>query len=478
MSARRMKFELGVHRTDTKALRALSVICVVLSALAIASRADAQQQGFALNRYEPAARGSDWFVLESLDLRGHVRPAVGLTLDWGYKPLVLYDANNQEISSLVAHQLFLHVGAALTLWERLRVGANIPIALFQAGDAGGTSLPAGNRPAFGDIRLDADVRIFGVYQSPITLAAGLQFFIPSGSPNLYTGDGSVRFLPRAMLSGKIGWFEYAAKVAFNIRLLNVAFAGTPVGSEMQIAVAAGARLANDALIVGPEFYFSTGITQLAAFFNRLTTPVELLIGGHYTFLRDFRVGLAFGPGLSRGLGSPAMRGLFSFDWAPAPKSTAPKVDRDKDGFADEEDGCPDEPGIETSDRATMGCPAARLDAIIKQIRIVEQIKFETGSAKILAVSDKILSAVGKMMNDNPSIKKLRIEGHTDNRGGTAANQDLSERRAASVRTWLIEHGVVGDRLTSRGFGESKPIAPNTSERGRHSNRRVEFHIEE
>jgi outer membrane protein OmpA-like peptidoglycan-associated protein len=72
---------------------------------------------------------------------------------------------------------------------------------------------------------------------------------------------------------------------------------------------------------------------------------------------------------------------------------------------------------------------------------------------------------------------VRVEGHTDNRGGAAMNMGLSTRRAASVATWLIKHGVDKSRLTSKGFGLTKPIDTNATEEGRQNNRRVEFHIE-
>jgi outer membrane protein OmpA-like peptidoglycan-associated protein len=71
---------------------------------------------------------------------------------------------------------------------------------------------------------------------------------------------------------------------------------------------------------------------------------------------------------------------------------------------------------------------------------------------------------------------MRIEGHTDNRGDAAMNLDLSKRRAASVRIWLEQHGVEGNRLESEGYGLTKPIESNDTDAGRLANRRVEFKI--
>src|SRR6185503_16117962 len=95
----------------------------------------------------------------------------------------------------------------------------------------------------------------------------------------------------------------------------------------------------------------------------------------------------------------------------------------------------------------------------------------------LPESDGILNAVAKILGDHPEITNVRIEGHTDNRGGAAMNLGLSGRRAASVATALIRRGIDKSRLSSKGYGLTRPIDSNTTEEGRQNNRRVEFHID-
>jgi outer membrane protein OmpA-like peptidoglycan-associated protein len=77
----------------------------------------------------------------------------------------------------------------------------------------------------------------------------------------------------------------------------------------------------------------------------------------------------------------------------------------------------------------------------------------------------------------PAGRRYLIEGHTDDRGGEAMNQELSERRAARVKAWLVEAGVDGERLETKGLGQTRPALPNDSEAGRAANRRVEVAIE-
>jgi outer membrane protein OmpA-like peptidoglycan-associated protein len=76
------------------------------------------------------------------------------------------------------------------------------------------------------------------------------------------------------------------------------------------------------------------------------------------------------------------------------------------------------------------------------------------------------------------VKKVQVEGHTDDRGNDRYNLELSGRRAASVVRFLVERGIAAERLSSQGFGETKPIASNKNEAGRGQNRRVEFLITE
>ncbi len=102
------------------------------------------------------------------------------------------------------------------------------------------------------------------------------------------------------------------------------------------------------------------------------------------------------------------------------------------------------------------------------------IKFSNGTARLDKESDATLQYVLDYLAQNPKLEHLRVEGHTDDRGGAAANQKLSEDRALSVSRWLVEHGVDCKRLRPLGFGDTLPVADNTTEEGRAQNRRTVF----
>jgi outer membrane protein OmpA-like peptidoglycan-associated protein len=143
---------------------------------------------------------------------------------------------------------------------------------------------------------------------------------------------------------------------------------------------------------------------------------------------------------------------------------------------DADDACPNAAGPNNDDPKKRGCPVARVES--GQIRIREQVQFAYNSARILAESNEVLSAVQKILKANPKIRHVRVQGHTDNRGNDAFNKRLSQQRAAAAADWLVRHGVPRARLTAEGFGEERPLETNETAQGRAVNRRVEFHIED
>jgi outer membrane protein OmpA-like peptidoglycan-associated protein len=109
------------------------------------------------------------------------------------------------------------------------------------------------------------------------------------------------------------------------------------------------------------------------------------------------------------------------------------------------------------------------------IRLPGSVLFDFDSADIRPDAERTLSELLGVLEAWPE-RPVRIEGHTDSIASDEYNQALSERRAGSVRDWLVGRGISGDRLTTVGFGESRPVADNSSAAGRQLNRRVEVVI--
>lgn len=150
--------------------------------------------------------------------------------------------------------------------------------------------------------------------------------------------------------------------------------------------------------------------------------------------------------------------------APAPEPPAPPAprDSDNDGVMDDLDKCPGtEAGVAVD---AFGC--ARKGSIT-----LEGVTFELNSARLTEGSRTILDAVAADLKKYPRLK-IELQGHTDSSGSDQYNLNLSQQRADSVRTQLIDQGVPAGQLTARGYGEAQPIDSNATSDGRARNRRV------
>ena len=191
---------------------------------------------------------------------------------------------------------------------------------------------------------------------------------------------------------------------------------------------------------------------------------------------------------------------------PAAYQGCPPPDADRDGLADDVDACPNEPGP----AALKGCPDSDGDGLLdsqdacpkapetmngvadedgcpdsvqtkvslskERIIILEQVLFDTAKATIKQESFELLDQVAKVFEEHPEIKRVRIEGHTDDVGNDKKNQTLSDNRAKAVMAYLVAKKIDASRLEAVGYGETKPLVANDTPENRQKNRRVVFSI--
>jgi outer membrane protein OmpA-like peptidoglycan-associated protein len=141
------------------------------------------------------------------------------------------------------------------------------------------------------------------------------------------------------------------------------------------------------------------------------------------------------------------------------------------------DKCPNEPETKNSYQDDDGCPDKAVVVEKKQILILQKVEFYLDETRIKEESYPLLDEVVQTLKDNPQILKVRIEGHTDSRASDSYNKKLSTGRVKTVEKYLVDHGIDGGRLTSKGYGESKLLIKNAKTEEEHQrNRRVEFII--
>ncbi len=156
---------------------------------------------------------------------------------------------------------------------------------------------------------------------------------------------------------------------------------------------------------------------------------------------------------------------------PKENGGCPWPDTDGDGVLDKDDRCVDVKGTV----ANNGCPEISEEQVNKLNAYAKTILFNSGKSTFQQQTYPVLQSIAAILKEYPS-SNFSIEGHTDSDGKDAANQKLSEDRAAAVKNYLIENGIAASRLTSAGFGETKPIDNNKTKAGKANNRRVEVKL--
>ncbi len=333
---------------------------LALALLAGIDAAPAAAEGFQINRYEPTAAGEWSFLVDHPWYSSTRYFAGGLTLNYAHDPLVYGTraaggGDFRTSDSVIAHQLIGHVDLAGSFLDRVLLTASLPITFLERGqtiDGVGPLSGVG----VGDPRFGIKARLWGQpYKSPLSIHLGIDVWAPLKA---FTnqGDRTVRVLPKLMLGGvAVEHIWWSATVGFYYRpeatLGDQPKApGNTMGSELQLGAAVGYVDLQKRFAVAPELAVST-IVIGGKTFGTSYTSMELLFGAHYNVVSQLQLGLALGFGILREPGTPDFRLLFRVAWAPFGRN-----DRDRDGIADADDKCPDDPEDKDGFEDKDGCP--------------------------------------------------------------------------------------------------------------------------
>jgi outer membrane protein OmpA-like peptidoglycan-associated protein len=210
------------------------------------------------------------------------------------------------------------------------------------------------------------VRLWGQPdESPISFNLGANVYVPlraispsSGALSETSSDAGIRLLPKFVMAGFGHHIRWSTVLGFLFRpeaVLGNTASGVTTGSEIQLGVLIAYADQVRRFAVGPEFALSTLVTGGQTFALN-STSLEILLGGHYNIAGQVQLGLAAGIGALRQPGTPDARALLRIAYAPIRRAPATPGDRDHDGILDNEDACPDEPGVRSADPSQNGCP--------------------------------------------------------------------------------------------------------------------------
>ena len=311
------------------------------------------------------------FGIPSPYVAGELTPHAGIVLDYAHNPFVLRENQSSDnIGAVVGHQMFLHLNGSIALWHRVNVNLDLPFALLQSGDNpqpnGGPTFVSPSSAQVGDLRLGLRVRLYGDYFAPLQIALGGYLWVPTGNsdPGSFVSDGKVRGLPQVIVGGRSERIVWSAALGPELRPAQTV-ANVAQGATFQAGAGFG-YLADEArhLQVGLE---ATGSTVLSEP-ERRNTNLEIHLAGRYRVAGPIELGLALGPGLTGGIGTPDFRGVFSLMYSPEQLKEQPKPkpkpepgDRDGDSVLDPVDACVDVPGEKNTDPKLNGCPPGDAD---------------------------------------------------------------------------------------------------------------------
>src|SRR5450432_191029 len=355
--------------------------------LALPSTALAQASGLALDRLDPAPAGDRMFGVPSPFVAGKFTPHVMLLGDYAHNPLVLRsDPGDKDLGAVVQNQLFLNLDVGLSLWNRLNLDIDLPIALVQNGaspNAGAQTFTSPRSAQFGDLRFGLRLRLAGEYHDPFQIAVGGYLWAPTGASDSFVSSGQVRGLPQLILGGRVAERLVWSAAAGPEFQRSTTFANVDQGSMFKWGAGLGVLLLeNRHLQIGPEVFGSATLRDV----QKRTTNAELLFDVRYRIVDDVEIAVGAGPGLTTGIGTPDFRGVLSLAYTPEQKPVREPVatpepapaapsDRDGDGILDADDACPDDRGVADPDPKKNGCPPDRDgDGILDAVDACPEVK--------------------------------------------------------------------------------------------------------
>lgn len=460
-------------------LRLVSILGLLATLCVMGPHAQAEDRYEANNiqLFYPTTGGYSWFSRDYAQVGDHLQPYGGMTLRYARAPLVAFI--NNERFEIVSHQLSLDVVASLSLFKWVEIGVGIPTVPLQRG-LGLSVVPQvsqfdAGRASMGDIRLSIKVPFY--HSKHVHLGAAAMILLPSGDRGNFTGEQTASgVVPKLLshftfLNNRLIWsLDAGLRFRKEAQLANINFT-----HELTFGTSLAYEILKERLYAGIDLYGASGFR----FATWQETPIEGLLGLKVR-VSSFVFSLGGGAGFTSGYGASQFQFVGGVAFFPRPRIKIVEKIVEKEKIVEQrivEKVLVKEPSPAAEcPEPIVQAPPPKVVVTRKKIRISDKVYFEFDSDKIHPVSFPLLDKVAEAIVGAPRLQQILIEGHTDNKGSDKYNLDLSNRRARSIMNYLVSKGVETARLTSKGFGFRKPKFPNTTERGRALNRRVEFTI--
>jgi outer membrane protein OmpA-like peptidoglycan-associated protein len=400
---------------------------------------------------------------------------IGVQLQYDRDPLLLYQFR-KEVGAVVANRDTLYLGVAWQASKRIGFRVVLPGA-FQWGSEVPTL--SGDGAGLGDASVG--IRVRALDTSVFDLEADADVYAPTSTPDGYFGERNVRLNAGVATTVAAGRSSIGVGLHTMLRPAVDSEYDFILGSELTANIGLRYEVWRD------HAALQTALLARAGYDHFLAAPAEnpLIWMSGLSLLprRDLQVDLLIGRGLTAGYGTSQLRATAALTYIhrPAQRSAPAVVAKAPTEVVPEDVEFTVEPEPEPKAPAWAEGELARVEA--QQIVIRDPIQFELGTDNILPESEPTLRAIAKILDDNPQILDMVVEGHASEEGSFIYNYSLSLTRALAINRRLVEVGVHPARLSCRGMGETQPIAsvtpdmtPEQAEAALAQNRRVIFHI--
>lgn len=445
-------------------MREVFAIAVVLVGWLLTGGAHAQETAVDTERFRPSTARASGVFLEGTSPGEAWEVDATLWVHGSGRPVVL-TRDGELTDPVVKGRVGGYLGAGFNIGRRFRLAVGLPVTLYQQGADPLTSeaLVTGG---VGDLRIVPQGMILDPDRQWLGLGVSSPISFPTGREDALLGESGPTIEPQVHLEKRLVFLEKHRWLRFSVgleagwrirpktQLLNL-----ETGGEFTAAVG-GRWEPSDLLAVGTEFAFALGQGDNArngewVSWARLTPDLRRRV--------DVVGGLAVGFG--QGVGTPQAR-IFAgvrVRLDPRPdRSIADRGDFDPDELPTLEDPGPQPPVPGEADSAWG------LRLVGRSARIDAQVLFEFDSDRLTDDGRDLLSQAAGWLQRHGTTGAVQVAGHCDASGAVAYNHDLSQRRAEAVVDALVGYGVVRDRLSAQGYGESRPVGTDAE------NRRVEF----
>lgn len=434
----------------------LSMMFLLAVCLAAAIPAAAGDLVPKAQRFHPTSDGFGTLTLDSDQPLGKGNWAFVSTLNVSKRPLNQGDINNLRVQTERVHDLAtLDFAAAYGFCNDLQIGIDVPFNMLLSGrNARGDE---GSNNNIGDVRVNGKWRFLS--RPTYGLAFVPYVIFPSGNDEFLLSEG------KFSVGGKLaGHLTYSPKLTL-LANLGVQQVGNPATQNystwIQYGVGADYKLSKKESLVAEINGETIGEKP---YDHTVVSPFEFLAAYRKEWTPGWTYQVGGGAGLSKGMGAPQWRAIVGVAYlfnapkaAPAPVAAAP---------------APAPPPPAPKPVAAPAPPPPPAPKPVKET-ISLKIEFDTAKADIKPKYNDELAKVAAYLKKYPETT-VTIEGHTDSVGGEKYNQKLSEQRAESVKKYLVAKlGADASRISTKGYGLSKPVADNKTKEGKQKNRRIE-----